>query len=458
MRSIRGRLVGGVYVSWPTGVASAASATAAPAHVSHASREAITGAVPRPTWLHTRAPAVITALGAGSGATSLLSQITSVKRAAKRLRDSSSALCASNVPAAAGAMSLEQLGEAAGVLARTASVPAAARSSFNAYAQYVTSSTTAATSRRAPLPVTLETLSAFAMHRVLVARSARGPTAGDIIKSSGLAKTLTQIKTLSEGGLVPDEAFQGGVCPRWLDGARWHVSSRTQWTLSATEWDASLKIADQLAKSVPATRKPTSTLSLLHLRSLYDYCDEQGTPESLRLWAYVAVSVAMQARGNEMVDDDGYLQFGDLRLDLDCGLGAVIVLDKTHKAEFINTPRVGLHLPARLGWLCAKAALLRFLTTASSWTASWSRDTLRRRWPVFPSFGTGTARPSAGAATTRARRYTPHARALASRRLTCTWADPAATTFTSASASTTLSSSASARGRRMPSTLAARAL
>jgi len=85
-----------------------------------------------------------------------------------------------------------------------------------------------------------------------------------------------------------------------------------------------------------------------------------------------------------MVHDDGFLQFGDMRLDLDVGLGAELVLDKTHGSEFVRTPRLGPHLPRELDWLCAKAALLRFLTSASDWSANWKRDPVRRLWPVFP--------------------------------------------------------------------------
>ena len=87
--------------------------------------------------------------------------------------------------------------------------------------------------------------------------------------------------------------------------------------------------ANKLATSVPATCAPTTCLTLDNLLDMHDACDADGNPEALRLWAYIAVRVALQARGRDAVDNHWYLRFGH-PLPTD-GLGASIVLGKTHK-------------------------------------------------------------------------------------------------------------------------------
>lgn len=325
-------------------------------------------------------------------------ELRKLGRAVKRGRDAPIALAGSALPRILGDMTALELAEAAGGVA--VNTTPATRSAFNSYSRYIAVKGAGDERTRHPLPVTYLKLSGYAAWRVLLDKN---QLSGDDIKSSGLRRTLAAIKKVAMDGLAPRGCFRaaaGGSWTRW-DGFT-APSARAQWELTDREYDAVVKIADTLVKAVPATRAPTTQLTVHDLRLLYDDAARDGTPEARRRWAYIANSVGLQARGSEMVDVDGGLRFRDIVLDAR-GLGASLVLDKTHSGEIVVTPRFAPHLPPCLAWLCASAALRAYLGAASDWRASWASHSAYRNWPVFSVIRHGrcTAQPW-GSASARA--------------------------------------------------------
>ena len=101
---------------------------------------------------------------------------------ARRKRSASSALASSGVPEALGGLRLAEAAAVASAITAELCAPPAARSAVNAYSRYVVEHGGDSPGTTAVLPVTFQKLTAFMLHRVLVARSLRS---GEMLKSSG---------------------------------------------------------------------------------------------------------------------------------------------------------------------------------------------------------------------------------------------------------------------------------
>ena len=297
---------------------------------------------------------------------------------ARLVRSAAVALVQRAVPERLGSMTATELSDAAGIIEAGVMASAARRTAFNGYHRFFVSrarlSAPPEASMRDPLPVTHPKLRAFALFRVTAASD---PRSGMPIQAGGLRSTLVAIRAVAEARLIPDSAFDVSAPFKWPDEKAWAPSSRQQWSVSSTEWIAVLKLADKLARALPSASRATYCFSVEDLRTLHD--DAMGAPSmhGRRRWAYIATSVALQARGEEAAG----LQHGDMHLDAR-GLQADMVLHKTNKASFRPSPRAAPVLNGAFGFLDASAALRAYLEPAG-WEPSWEHDEAKRHWPVF---------------------------------------------------------------------------
>ena len=347
-------------------------------------------------WQASRAGSALTGAGTSSAApagsprtAAIVRSLDALRKESRRLRDSGAARDRLGVRAAVSMLSVSDAARVAGSVAADGICTPAARSAFNMYRRYIIDNGGNSAATRHPLPITRNKLLAFALYRTIAATALK---TGADIKSAGVVTTLTHIRSVACARLVPDAAFDVHALFVWprAGAGEWRPSLRTQWEISETEWDTiKSQVCGQLAKAVPSSTVATTCLDLGDVRLLYDDAAREWTPESARRWAYISVSIGVQARGTEMSDG---LQLGDVHLDTAGarrGVMASVVLHKTNKKSFKPVPRFSPHLPAGFEWLCAQSALLRYLNLCSDWTPSWGRDVVRRHYPVFSTLRHG---------------------------------------------------------------------